>query len=239
MSRRGRRGPGEGKEAQGVRVDLGENERSVHVWSGSQVGRAAEGGAALPHVNDAGVIPEDQVRVCGRGAGAKGSWTQVKPLVPPAVQLLDYDHGRAPVPQGGALPCNADAVQERAWVDAMRARLCWGDVDGAIEGVDALPPREGHAAEASRTLLGLLRNRAERLHDRSARTGGSPIGSGGIESAHTCLRHVRRKRAGAWWSLEQAHHRLALRGAIDHGTCASVFEASTRRTLQRHGGNPP
>ena len=121
----------------------------------------------------------------------------------------------------------------------MMARLFWGYVDWAIEGLEALQPLDHQAAEEIRQLIGFLRNNAGRLHYRTARKGGYPLGSGGIEAANKSISHVRLKRSGAWWYLEQAHHMLALRCAIDNGTFARVFEAYTRRALQRHGRNPP
>lgn len=138
----------------------------------------------------------------------------------------------------GALQFHADAVQEREWVEAMMARLFWGDADWAIEGLEALQPRDDHTAEEIRKLIGFLRTSAERLHYRRARNGGYPIGSGGIEAANKSISHVRLKRSGAWWYREQANHMLALRCAIYNGTFARVFEAYKRRALQRHGGNP-
>ena len=203
------------------------------------MGSDAAGGAALRRVQEAGLLPEAQVRVCVLGAGAKWIWNQVNTLFPTAVQILDSYHCREHGHQVGALQFAEDAGQEQAWVEAMRARLFWGDVDWAIEGLQALQPRDTQAAADIRKLIGFLRNRAGRLHDRRARKGGSPIGSGGIEAANTCISHVRLKRSGAWWSLEQANHRLALRCAIDNGTFESVFGAYQRRALQRHGGNPP
>jgi hypothetical protein len=139
----------------------------------------------------------------------------------------------------GALQFTEETVQEREWVEAMMARLFWGYVDWAIAGLEALPPRTEQTAEEIRQLIGFLRNSAERLHDRRARKGGYPIGSGGIEAANKRISHVRLKRSGAWWSLEQANHMLALRCAIYNGTFERVFEAYKRRALQRHGGNPP
>jgi hypothetical protein len=121
----------------------------------------------------------------------------------------------------------------------MMARLFWGSVDWAIEGLQALQPRDPQAAEAIRKLIGFLRNRAERVHDRRARKGGYPIGSGGIEAANKSISHVRLNRSGAWWYFNQANHLLALRCAIYNGAFARVFEASKRRALQRHGRNPP
>jgi Uncharacterised protein family (UPF0236) len=238
---RAKRAPWQGawKAAKGFRFSLVDRERIVPLLSWYQVGCDEEVGAALRQVQEAGLIPEDQVRWCVIGDGAKWIWNQVNTLFPRAVQILDDYHCREHVHQVGALPCTEETVQEREWVEAMMARLFWGYVDWAIEGLEALQPRTDQTAEAIRKLIGFLRNSAERLHDRRARKGGYPIGSGGIEAANKRISHVRLKRSGAWWSLEQANHRLALRCAIYNGTFERVFEAYKRRALQRHGGNPP
>jgi hypothetical protein len=235
---RARRGGWQGawQEAKGVRGSLVDQERMVHVVSWSQVARDADVGAALTRVQDAGLIPADQVRWCVRGDGATWLWTQVNALFPPAVQIVDYDHCRAHVHNVGSLPFGEDAVHARAWVEATMARLCWGDVDWAIVGLETLQPREDHTAEEIRKRIGFLRNHAGRLHDRMARMGGYPIGSGGIEAAHQRISQVRLKRSGAWWEVEQANHRRALRCAIDNGTCERICEAYKRRALQRHEG---
>ena len=169
-------------------------------------------GAALRQVQDAGLIPEDQVRLCVLGDGAKWIWNQVNALFPTAVQILDYYHCREHVHKVGYLQFSEDAVQAQEWVEAMMARLFWGYVDWAIEGLEALQPRDDQAAEEIRKLIGFLRNNAERLHYRTARKGGYPIGSGGIEAANKSISHVRLKRSGAWWYRRagQPHAGLAL-----------------------------
>jgi hypothetical protein len=230
---------GEWQEAKGFRFYLVDRERIVHLLSWYQVGRDEEVGAALRQVKAAGLIPADQVRLCVIGEGAKWIWNQVTTLFPTAVQILDYYHCSEHVHKVGALQFNEDAVQEREWVEAMMARLFWGYVDWAIEGLETLQPRDDHTAEEIRKLIGFLRNSAARLHYRSARKGGYPIGSGGIEAANKSISHVRLKRSGAWWYLEQANRMLALRCAIYNGTFERVFEAYKRRALLRHGGNPP
>jgi hypothetical protein len=227
------------KEAKGLRFYLVDRERIVHLLSWYQVGCDEEVGAALRQVKEAGLIPEDQVRLCVLGDGAKWIWNQVKILFPTAVQILDDYHCREHVHKVGALQFAEEAVQEQEWVEAIMARLFWGDVDWAIEGLQALQPRDPQAAEEIRKLIGFLRINAERLHDRRARKGGYPIGSGGIEAANKSISHVRLKRSGAWWYLIQANHMLALRCAIYNGTFERVFEAYKRRALQRHGRNPP
>jgi hypothetical protein len=104
--------------------------------------------------------------------------------------------------------------------------------------LEALQPRDAHTAEEIRTLIGFRQTNAGRLHYRTARKGGYPSGSGGIEAANKRISHVRLKRSGAWWYLERAHRMLAWRCAIDNGTFERVFAAYQRRALQRHGGEP-
>jgi hypothetical protein len=173
------------------------------------------------------------------GDGAKWIWNQVHALCPTAVQILDYYPCSEHVHRVGHLQCSEDAAQAQEWVEAMLARLFWGYVDWAIEGLETRQPRDHHAAEEISKLIGFLRNNAQRLHDRTARQGGYPIGSGGIESANNSISHVRVKRSGAWGYLERANHMLALRCALYHGTFDHIFEAYNRRVLQRQGRNPP
>jgi hypothetical protein len=150
-------------EVKSVRFYLVDQERIVHLLSWNQVGRDEEVGPALRQVKDAGLISENQV----------------KTLFPTAVQIRGYYHCREHVHTVGALQFLEDAVQEQEWVEAMMARLVWGYVDWAIEGLRALQPRDTQAAEESRELIGFLRHSAGRLHYRTARKGGYPIGSGG------------------------------------------------------------
>jgi hypothetical protein len=154
------------------------------------------------------------------------------------VQILDYYHCREHVHKVGGLQFGDDAVQAHEWVEGMMARLFWGYVDWAIEGLEALQPQDSQAAEEIRKLIGFLRNSQGRLHYRGARKGGYPIGSGGIEAANKCISHVRLKRSGAWWYVEKANHMLALRCAKYNGTFDRVFEAYKRRALQQHRDDP-
>jgi hypothetical protein len=227
------------KEAKGFRFYLVDQERIVHLLSWYQVASDEDMGTALQCVKDAGLIPADQVRLGVIGEGAKWIWNQGHARFPTAVPILDSEHGSAHMHTVGHLQFSEDAVQEQEGVAAMMARLFWGYVDWAIAGLAALQPRDHHAAEESRTLIGFLQNNAERRHYRTARKGGYPIGSGGIEAANKSISHVRLKRSGAWWYLAQANHMLALRCAIYNGTFEHIFEVYKRRALQKHGRNPP
>jgi hypothetical protein len=163
---------GEWKAAKGGRFYLVDQERLVHVLSWPQVQTDEQAAEALRQVKAAGLIPEAQVRWCVLGDGAQWLWERANALFPTAVQSLDYYHGREHVHKVGGLQFGDDAEQEEEWVEAMMARLCWGDVDWAIEGLEALQPRDSQAAEEIRKLIGFLRNRAGRLHYRRARKGG-------------------------------------------------------------------
>jgi hypothetical protein len=228
---------GEWKEAKGFRFYLVDRERIVHLLSWYQVCRDEDVGAALRRVQEAGLIPEAQVRLCVIGDGAKWIWNQVNARFPTAVQILDDYHCREHVHKVASLQFGDDAVQEQEWVEATMARLFWGYVHWAIEGLQALQPRDAQAAEEIRKLIGFLRNSEERLHYRGARKGGYPIGSGGIEAANKSISHVRLKRSGAWWYVEKANHMLALRCATYNGTFESVFEIYKRKALQKQGGD--
>ena len=56
-----------------------------------------------------------------------------------------------------------------------------------------------------------IHNRRHQLDYKGAIAAGLPIGSGAIESAHRYVIQQRLKRAGTWWSVENAWAMLALR----------------------------
>jgi hypothetical protein len=101
-----------------------------------------------------------------------------------------------------------------------------------------MQPRDAAAAYELRTLSAFLSRQQERLDDRVARTGGDPMGSGGIASAHTCIGHVRLHRSGAWWYVVHANQRLALRCAKDHGPCDQVFDRD-RQSIPEEARDKP
>ena len=59
---------GEWKEAKGFRFYLVDKERIVHVLSWHQVQKDDQVGEALGQVKEAGLIPQEQVPRCNRGA---------------------------------------------------------------------------------------------------------------------------------------------------------------------------
>jgi hypothetical protein len=64
----------------------------VHLLRWHQVQDEGDLGDALPKVKDAGLIPEDRVRLGVVCDGASWIWKHVQSLFPQARQVLDYDH---------------------------------------------------------------------------------------------------------------------------------------------------
>jgi hypothetical protein len=79
---------GQWRDAKGFRFYLLDGERIVHVLSWHQVHNEEQRGEALRHVKEAGVIPEEQVRLCVICDGAEWRWKHVQALFPHACQGL-------------------------------------------------------------------------------------------------------------------------------------------------------
>ena len=117
----------EWRDAKGFRFYLLDGERIVHVLSWHQVQNEEQLGAALKQIKEAGVIPEEQVRLCVICDGAEWIWKHVQTLFPQARQVLDdyhcaqYLHRVAKAHYGGS-------VQAVEWVEATMTRLYLGKV---------------------------------------------------------------------------------------------------------------
>jgi Transposase len=83
---------GQWRDAKGFRFYLLDGERIVHVLSWHQVQNEEQLGEALKEIKKAGVIPEEQVRLCVVCDGAEWIWKHVQALFPQARQVLDYYH---------------------------------------------------------------------------------------------------------------------------------------------------
>lgn len=229
---------GEWKEAKGFRFYLVDQERIVHVLSWHQIQSDAQVGEALGQVKEAGLIPEEKVRLCVIGDGAKWIWNQVKELFPTAVQILDYYHLSERLHKAALAQFCDDPLKEREWVEATKARLFFGFWDWVLLDLEGMEPRDREAAEEVRKLLGYLKENQGRVKYGSLRRKGYPIGSGGIESANKFISHVRLKRSGAWWYAERANVMLALRCAKYNGTFNRVFARYKQRAMKGRGESP-
>ena len=77
---RRKRWQGEYHEAKGFRFYLVDDDRIEQLISWHQMGDEQAFGAALRQVKEAGLIPEDQVRLCAIGDGAPWIWKWVEEL---------------------------------------------------------------------------------------------------------------------------------------------------------------
>ena len=103
--------------------------------------------------------------------------------------------------------------QALEWVEATLTRLYMGQVGTVLGGLRRRQPTSAEARTAMDNCWVSLNDHRGRTDDGTLRRGGSPLGSGGMESSNKCICHVRLKRSGAWWYEESSNQMLALRCA--------------------------
>jgi len=86
------RGQGQWREAKGLGFYLVADDRIVHLLSWQQLQDDAELCAALRQVKEAGLIPDEPVRLGVVAEGAHWIWNGVQQLCPAAEEILDYYH---------------------------------------------------------------------------------------------------------------------------------------------------
>ena len=213
---------GQWRDAKGLRFYLLDGERIVHVLSWHQVQNDEQLGEALKQIKEAGLIPEDQVRLCVVCDGAEWIWKHVQALFPQARQVLDYYHCAQYLHRVAKAHYGA-SVQAVEWVEATMTRLYLGKVGLVLGGLRRMQAQSDEAEKAIANCWDYLNEHRGRTHYRQLRRGGYPLGSGGIESSNKFICHVRLKRSGAWWYEANSNHMLALRCAKYNGTLDQVF----------------
>ena len=213
---------GQWRDAKGFRFSLLDGERIVHVLSWHQVHNEEQLGEALKQVKEAGVIPEEQVRLCVVCDGAEWIWKHVQALFPQARQVLDYYHCAQYLHRVAKAHYGA-SVQAFEWVEATMTRLYLGKVGLVLGGLKRMQAQSDEAEKAMANCWDYLNEHRGRTAYQKLRRGGYPLGSGGIASSNKCMCHVRLKRSGAWWYEANSNHMLALRCAKYNGTLDQVF----------------
>jgi hypothetical protein len=219
---------GQWRDAKGFRLYLMDGKRILHLLRWHQVQTEAELGKALKQVKDAGVIPEDQVRLGVVCDGASWIWKHVQALFPHARQVLDYYHGAESLYKM-AKAHYGSSVQAVEWVEATLTRLYLGKVAAVLGGLRRMQAHSDDAAQAIANCWDDLEAHRGRTHYRQLRQGGYRLGSGGIESSNKFICHVRLKRSGAWWYELNSNQMLALRCAKYNGTLNQVFTRYQQR----------
>jgi hypothetical protein len=118
----------------------------VHLLSWHQVQNEADLSDALKQVKEAGLIPQDKVRLCVIGDGAEWIWKHVQALFPDACQVLDYYpcsaylHKVAKAQYG-----NSELALE--WAEATLIRLYLGKIGQVLGGLRRMgyPLKAGHS----------------------------------------------------------------------------------------------
>lgn len=215
---------GEYRQAKGFRFFLVDDDRIVQLLSWHQLQSEEELGQALEQVKKAGLIPEDQVRLCAVADGDGWIWKWVEKWFPTARQILDFYHCSGYLHQVAQTQYADDPLKGRQWLEGTMARLFCNEGGGVVWGLQRMKPTSPEAQAAIDKARTYLTPRLEQITYGAHRKGGYPIGSGAIESAHRFICHVRLKRSGAWWYQENGNHLLALRCAKYNGTFDQVFE---------------
>ena len=217
-----KRGKGSWQEAKGFRVYLLSEDRIIHLASWHQIQDEQQFGKDLEMVSLR--IPQEAVRIALLGDGADWLWKHMIRYFPKGREILDYYHCVEHIHKVARLQYGEKSLKGLEWVESTIARLFYGEVSNVVGGLCRMDPKNSEAKEEIRKLIGYLNNNRNRIHYRSDRAGGYPIGSGGIESANKYICHTRMKRSGAWWVKENGNEMLRIRCAIYNGTYDKVFE---------------
>ena len=220
--RKGRRGPGQWQEAKGFRIYLLGPDQIIHVASWHQIQKEDEFGKDLALA--ASRIPTKGVRIALLGDGAEWLWKHMRACFPEGREILDYYHCAEHIYKVAKVQYGEGTIEALEWAESTITRLFFADVKKVIAGLRRMKPRTNEAQEEIRKLIGYLQNNRQKIHYRSDRKGGYPIGSGGIESANKFISHTRLKRSGAWWIKENGNAMLRIRCAIYNGTYDRVFD---------------
>ena len=191
--RKGKRGKGDWKEAKGFRLYLLDEDRIEHLISWHQIESDRELAEALSTIKEAGLIPEESVRLCVVADGADWIWNRIEELFPNARQVLDFYHCSEYLHTVAAAQYGKGSIQALEWVQATLVRLSLNEETQVIAGLKRMKAVSHEAAKLIENAIVHLTRHSGRLHYASARRGGYHIGSGAIESANKMICHGRLK----------------------------------------------
>jgi len=144
---RGKRGEGEYKEVKGFRLYLIDRDRIVHLISWHQIQDEEEFSQALLKIREAGLIPEDKVRLSIIGDGAPWIWNKPLEIFPKAKQVLDFYHCSEYIHAVANVQYGKGTVKARQWVEATFTRLFHNNIEDVIRGLKAMEPASLEAQE--------------------------------------------------------------------------------------------
>lgn len=230
--RKGSRGKGEWKEVKGFRIYLLDGKQIVHLISWHQIKSDKELANDLLAIKQAGLIPEDKVRICAIGDGAPWIWNRIKEIYPDAKKVLDYYHCSEYLHDLANAQYGKNSQKAREWVEATLSLLFMNNIDQIIVSMKQLKPESNEAGDQIDKTVRYLEERKDMVNYGSLKRGGFHIGSGGIESSNKFIANVRLKRSGAWWYPSNANNILKLRCAKYNKTFDRIMENRKTKNKQ-------
>ncbi len=193
-----------------ARLCLAHEPGSVTPRFGATMGRVDAAGAPLWECALAAGAGH-QTRVHGVGDGAPWITDQVeRTFGTQATYLIDCYHLCDDLAAAAAVVAGPEKAawleEKKTWLKANQWPAVLDTLRPYVE-----PDRVANDDAPVRACFRYLSNRTTLLDDQGALAAGLPIGSGEIESAHRYIIQSRLKRAGAWWTLDNLEHMLALR----------------------------
>lgn len=231
--RKGKRGAGKWKEIKGFRLYLIDGQDIDHLISWHQVCEDHELSEDLIKIKEAGLIPEENIRLGIIGDGAPWIWNRCKEIFPTAKEILDYYHCSEYVHGVGNAHYGKETREAQQWCEATLTRIYYGSHEDVLGGLGRMKAQTQEVQDKIDKFYTYLTNHGEKMDYGSARRGGYHIGSGAIESANKFISHTRLKRSGAWWYIKNANNILKLRCAKYNGTYDKVIEKYKRDDQER------
>lgn len=162
---------GEWKEAKGFRFYLVNGDRIEHILSWHHVQSNKELKESLKKVKEAGLIPEEEVRMCVIADGARWIWKVVTELYPEAMEVLDYYHLSEHLHKLAEAQYGHDPERAQEWIEAALARLFSGEAYGVIWGLERMKPKSAEAKSEIDRLIGYLKENKDRVDYKFYRNG--------------------------------------------------------------------
>jgi hypothetical protein len=231
--RKGKRGEGEWKEIKGFRLYLIDGQNITHVISWHQVCGDDELAQDLMRIKEAGLIPEEKIRLGILGDGAPWIWNRCKEIFPSAKEILDYYHCSEYVHGVANAHYGKETREARQWCEATLTRIYYDCHEDVLSSLGKMKAQNQEVQDKIDTFYNYLAKHGKKMNYDSAKRGGYHIGSGAIESANKFISHTRLKRSGAWWYIKYANNILKIRCAKYNGTYDKIVEKYKREDQER------
>jgi hypothetical protein len=206
-----------------------DDDRIIHLLSWHQIKSDKELASDMLQIKQAGLIPEERVRICVIGDGASWIWNRTRELFPEAKLVLDYYHCSEYLHKTAQAQYGQNSQRTQEWIEATLTRLFTNNIDQVIAGLKRMKPSSDDAREQINKTIGYLSKRRDKTSYGALKRGGYHIGSGGIESSNKFICNIRLKRSGAWWYPTNANNILKLRCAKYNGTYDRIMAEARKQ----------